>query len=187
MRIFIAVPITQTHVQEVDQFRIANDRWLKDEVNIHGLRWMKDDTLHLTSLFVGEIDPKQLTPIQQQVKLIAQSISPFNLDFEKFCFAPSDKKATMIWARYAEHAKFTNLQKQLAAKIGEIVMLTGLHEKAIPHINIARFKPAFTANHKFRDSAKMSTLQVDCLEIWQSHLDSSAAHYDSIAHFKMAG
>ncbi len=97
-RLFIGIPITDALISELQIIR-------PELKTVSNLRWVPNENLHITLLFIGETDVKNIDGIKTSVKLTLQSMLPFELIFDKFAFMPA-KKPYMIWARYKKDENF---------------------------------------------------------------------------------
>lgn len=107
-----------------------------------GLKWVKDETLHITLKFCGEIELKDLIRLQTIIEQFfgINAISSFQLTLGKAGAFPSLRRPRILWLGVQEGQD--NLIS-LASSMEDICRKSGLpSDKRIfhPHITIARVK-----------------------------------------------
>ncbi len=149
------------------------------------LGWVKDDNLHLTLRFIGEVE----RPLAQDIAaaLGAIRIAPFALSLDgvgRF----DRRNGGALWAGVSPKEPVA----ALAAKVERACISAGLdpERRAFhPHITIARFRrqsAAFADALIARNRALASPpFEVDRFILYESHLSRHGAHYEAVASYSL--
>lgn len=109
---------------------------LEDDLG-KGIKWVKEENLHITLLFLGNTKEEKVDDIISATKEIKQNF--FRVFFSKLTYMPPEKeKARMIWAT-GESEELVVLQK----KIERCMVPSFKKEKEkdfLPHITLGRIK-----------------------------------------------
>jgi 2'-5' RNA ligase len=120
-RIFIAInlPVEIKKQLVIEQQEI--DRLFTE---INPIRWTKQDNLHITLLFIGQISKEELANIVEIVNQIQSKYSSFSLELDEIIYGPRgnydfDSKIVprMIWVNIKQSKELFSLQKELQQKI----------------------------------------------------------------------
>ena len=104
MRIFTGFEINQQLIHKILSFKKQN--------KLPGLRFIKCENLHITSFFIGEINPHDISLYVTKLEGLTNTIKPFSLVSSKIDFSQG-KSPYMIW-QYFEHSnEFNQCCKQI--------------------------------------------------------------------------
>lgn len=137
-RLFIAIPLTEVYKDTLRQFQNAQDQ---------KFRWISEPNWHLTLLFMGSFPRSSIAALTQTLHQFFQRQPSVSLTPKAFLFAPKLAKARMIWLRFHESQPFDDLVNSLYQTLEglyadlDLSFSIQLHEKQIPHVTLARFKP----------------------------------------------
>jgi RNA 2',3'-cyclic 3'-phosphodiesterase len=120
MRQFIAIPLPENVKQEIEQL-------LKNYREVEGLRFVKPENLHLTLVFLGDMETEGLIEKVRKV-----SFSPFNISTRSVELFP-EGKPRLIWIELNQPAELSELRKELAD-------IFNIDEKFRAHVTVARIK-----------------------------------------------
>jgi len=151
---------------------------------VEGARWQRDDQLHLTLAFIGEVSPKAMREIEGELSRI--TFEPFNLTFTDVgMFGKFDMPKT-LWAGVEDKAPLIHLHEKVLTAIER----TGIemdHRRYKPHVTLARFKRgayARIATWLSNNGALRSpTETVQYFTLFSSHLTSEGPIYQVAARF----
>ena len=155
--------------------------------DIHGVRWVPPEQLHLTLLFLGELAPENLDRLCTTLATIA--IAPFSLTFDRTGCFPRPAAPRILWAGIIPHpvlSRLVLLVREAAADCGVIV-----DEKPFsPHITLARIKhpkPCPVTGFTGRPiTDKKLPVPVDRFILYQSTLTSQGAIHEAVRAFRLA-
>lgn len=120
MRLFIAIEISD---QVKNQILKITDR-LK---LIKGVRVVKQQNIHLTLLFLGDI--KDVQGVVNKLKNI--KFSPFEVIVEGAGFFPNNKNIKVAWVGIRKNIQLEYLQKKIS-------LILNKRERYVPHLTVAR-------------------------------------------------
>jgi 2'-5' RNA ligase len=151
---------------------------LREEVgNPPGLRWVPEENLHLTVLFLGNVAEEMLPNLQTMIGQALTEFCPFSLTFDRFCFAPKSHRPRMIWARYRKQPDFRQLVNRMTDLYDQIKPGQQQRKSPIPHVTLARlrdFRPS-PEHHVFPRGRH--EFEVKSLVLWASELHPEGARY----------
>ena len=150
------------------------------------LGWVKDDNLHLTLRFIGEVERPLADDIAAALGRIRAA--PFALSLDGI--GRFDRRTGgALWAGVAPKAPIA----ALAVKVERVCTAAGVppERRAFhPHITLARFhrrSAAFAEALTARNRALASPpFEVTEFILYQSHLSRHGAHYEAVARYELA-
>jgi 2'-5' RNA ligase len=158
-RLFIAIPL--------------NDECFQAFTNFEGLR-IDPANLHITALFIGEVNVEEVDEIIKRSNEIALKVAPFELEFDRIMI----KRGTMIWGLFKDSEPFKKLNSDLAQIIG-----IEMEREQIPHVTLARLKEKQWIDLK-QVNIK-NPLIVDRIILFESHLSNLGAKYLALKTFML--
>ncbi len=185
LRLFIAVSLSAKQIDQV----AALQNQLKH--SLKGVRWVKQEGMHLTLSFIGETDPEMLDTIKEIMNRVVTPFSKFKLSISGCGVFPGPSRARVLWLGVEKGAEeLTDLAEKLAAGLAEI----GLKQegrKYQPHLTIGRIRQSleekmiieyFLAKNDF----KTETAVVEHFELLESRLSSEGAKYRVLHRKKLS-
>ncbi|MCD5396320.1 MAG: RNA 2',3'-cyclic phosphodiesterase [Candidatus Pacebacteria bacterium] len=148
-------------------------------------RGVKKENLHITLIFLGNLDDNQLFETINTSKEVAKRHKPFLVKLEKICFGPPKKfPPRMVWVKGALNQGLANLQKDLEDSIFKLSTYKYKTKGArpfSPHITLARIK--VWEFRRLEDKPEIDeeidlTFEVNSFEIMESFLKRSGAEYE---------
>ncbi len=114
---------------------------LQEALAAPGVRWVTPDTMHLTLLFLGDVEDRDLARVCKAVAAGCEGHPAFTLEVEGVGCFPNPTRPRTVWAGVGDGA---DELKALQASIDAALVETGLYrseEKPFtPHITLGRFK-----------------------------------------------
>ena len=159
----------------------ARKRLLSVCRGLPGVRWQRDDQLHLTLRFIGEVEEPAIDDIKSV--LGAVRATPFSYDITAMGLFGTLAKPRILWAGVAPKAPFLALHERIEqALVGCGLAPDG--RRFSPHITLARFGRggevrarrlgAFIAAH---DPLFIPGQAAEGFALYASFLSPSGAHY----------
>jgi len=175
LRVFVAIEIPSSITEALEGTRGG----------VEGARWQRDDQLHLTLAFIGEVPNKQLTEIADELSRI--HFKPFDLQLQGVdYFGKKPTKPNSLWAGVVDKEPLVHLHE----KITHALMNIGLEmdtRKFKPHVTLARFKRGATARLgdwlSVNEALKTPTETIGHFSLFSSQLTSERAFYQVEARF----
>jgi 2'-5' RNA ligase len=85
----------------IDPGKAIRDRLVALQENLArtgaDVKWVEADNLHLTMLFLGEVDQRELTPVCRVVAEAAQQHAPFPMSIEHAGAFPNVRRPRTLW------------------------------------------------------------------------------------------
>jgi RNA 2',3'-cyclic 3'-phosphodiesterase len=151
--------------------------------------WTNPDNVHLTLKFLGEIDKKLVSKVEQVCLETISSMSPFKLSIDRIGLFPNERHPRVLWIGLGgEIETLEKLQEQLDERLAGIGF--EVEEKDFqPHLTVGRIR----SNKNLREMLKRSdgyslptlSFMVEEIVLMKSDLLSSGACYSELAKARM--
>jgi 2'-5' RNA ligase len=177
-RVFIAINLPEDIKKRLSDYQ---KKWPTLPV-----RWVREDNLHITLVFLGYLNDEELLEVIKIVKEIASKNPSFSINLNKIIYGPPKKfPPRMIWIEGEKSQELANLQKDLENALYSS-SVKGIKEGEIrpysPHITLGRIK-----NWEFRKiepeerpgvSEEISlSFPVESIEVMESQLKRGGSEY----------
>ncbi len=155
--------------------------------NLHGLKWVRENQLHLTLRFIGNVDDGQAAILNQQFQKIQDS--SLRLKIQGVGVFPDTSRARILWAGIVAERNLFALQE----KIEEAIVKSGLEPETRayhPHITLARIKYVdreILKNYleKHREWS-LETVYINSFHLVESTLNRDGSIYHNIGTYQLA-
>lgn len=186
MRTFIAIELDPEVKKSLTDF-LARLKQLGPK----NISWVRQEGMHLTLKFLGEIDETQVTPIKDVLNSILKNYSRFPMAVTGTGFFPSNPKyLRVLWVGVEEQPALMSLQLELESgleKMGFLREKRAFH----PHLTLGRVRVPSNLkeildemeNHK---NSTFGDMSVQKITFFQSTLKPSGAEYTVLAEFSLA-
>jgi 2'-5' RNA ligase len=105
------------------------------------VKWVSAESMHVTLLFLGEVDDRELHAVCKEVKAAAASEPPFTLRVSGVGAFPTPRRPKILWAGVTDGAEPL---KRLYASLEERMLELGCYRKEergyTPHLTLGRAK-----------------------------------------------
>jgi 2'-5' RNA ligase len=175
-RIFIAINLPEAIKTKLVSFQ---KKWPTLPI-----RWVKPENLHITLLFLGNLDDNQLFETIKISKEVAKRHKPFLIVLKRICYGPTEKKPPrMVWIEGELNQQLANLQKDLEDSIFQHPLYKYKENEARayhPHITLGRLK--MWEFRRLEDRPEIEEdidlkFEVNSFEVMESHLKRGGAEY----------
>jgi RNA 2',3'-cyclic 3'-phosphodiesterase len=155
------------------------------------VRWADPANLHLTLVFLGELDDERLASVHEAVQDVAPNVKPFTLAVAGLGTFGSLDAPRVVWAGLGGNLRrLTELHDALAAAL-EARGFTRESRPFSPHLTLARLKAPLSAGDAHRLASLVrdgstsertpgAPFPVDHINIMKSELLRPAARYTSL-------
>jgi len=147
-------------------------------------KWVKKENIHITVLFLGNLDNNQLLETIQSTKQVLEDYKPFLVGIERFSYGPDNKiPPRLIWAKIKKNKEFSALKNDIENTIfdlPEYKYKTKEGKSFNPHITIARiqsFKFRALANKPNIDIPLNMQFEINSIDIMESVLTKKGPEY----------
>jgi 2'-5' RNA ligase len=184
-RIFTAIDISEETRRMVSDY-IEN---LRGEFSNIRVGWEREEKLHLTLKFLGDIDEQRLKNLVEAVETTAEQFSKFNLCVAQTGVFPSPRNARILWLGLHDEQQ-GNLQRLNDILETECERKGFEKEKRNfkPHLTIARLRePAQSkelAGKHLRNDFPSIEFAVSEIVIYESRLQKSGSIYSIVSKYK---
>lgn len=156
---------------------------------LNGVKWQRDDQLHLTLSFIGEVPRNIARDIADCLSLV--HFTPFDLSLKSVGLFGTFDKPRLLWAGVEGADALCHLQEKIEhALIGLGIDIDGRKYK--PHITLARVRGRsrpfeveqwLAAN----DSFLSAIMRVEHFTLFSSQLSHNGSYYHAEAQFPAEG
>lgn len=168
MRLFIAIPLAEQVRNQLAQLQQP----------INGVRWQKEEQIHLTLKFLGDTSGEQFQALLPQLEGV--EATAFTIHLQGFGYFPKGKHPRVLWAGVEPSEPLLELQKEIeeaCSKVG----FEPEQRPFKPHITLGRVKGgsksdvmSFINQHK---QFKNSDVPVDNFVLYESKLHPEGAKH----------
>ena len=179
MRLFIAIDLDSPARAAV----VDLQRRLRRSLAPASLKWVRPEQLHVTLVFIGEIDDLRMPAIAEATGADIQ-LPPFRLGFGNPGVFPPAGAPHVLWVGVAEGAHaVVDLQRRMAQRI-EGVGVASSERVFQPHLTLARWpngRPSDRQRVAAGGAAAIPSVLVEAVTLYQSRLSSSGAVHLALA------
>jgi len=153
-------------------------------------KWVRDDNLHVTLKFIGEVREERLDAIRDALATV-RSAAPVSLQFHGLGFFPNEKRPRVFWAAMGGSANLPHLAKDIEAALEKIGIPREQREFSA-HLTLARFGDApfskeLEAAIEARSGSDFGFYTTSEFHLYQSNLKRSGAEYTRLLSFRFDG
>lgn len=167
-RLFIAIPVPAEVTQRLGRFMPSGEE---------GWRKVRPESLHLTLVFLGNVDERSVEWVGRAMRRAAAQVAPLELSAEGIGAFPTKAKARVVWAGVeGELTTLHDLHDRLASELRAEGFQ--LDERTYrPHVTLARSRtPRHLPAHLATDTA-FGKWQAEEAVLFESELSSFGARY----------
>ncbi len=148
LRTFIAVAVDRAIRGRLVSLQAALAR------SAEGVKWVEEENLHVTLLFLGDVDERDVTEVCRTVAKVCAAHEPFLLRVEGVGCFPQAKRPRTIWAGISSGTKeLIALHAALEPALSELGCYRHEERQYTPHLTLGRVK------HSDNGQALVSALQ----------------------------
>ena len=183
MRLFVAVfPPPKLQARIARQVK-------RRAVELPPARWVPEERIHLTLLFLGEVESEAQSLAALQG--IGSSRAPFRLELTSPGFFPGRGKARVLWVGLEASEALVDLASAVESACRETVRLEQRRQAFLPHLTVGRCRKPWS-----RGAARSWTsgswpdlggFEVPYFHLVESRLRSSGATYRVLERFELKG
>jgi 2'-5' RNA ligase len=105
------------------------------------VKWVEPENLHVTLLFLGEVDERELPAVCRVVGEGAGTLAPFRMSVEKAGCFPTPRRPRILWVGVGEGAQgLCALHDALEGPLLELGCYRREERQYTPHITLGRVK-----------------------------------------------
>jgi len=188
MRLFIAVDLDDASRAAIAvlQKRIA----VALDDSRSRVTWVKPDRMHLTLVFIGEVDDRRAPDVVAAVDRPVHS-PPFEMVLENAGTFPAAGAPRALWVGVSGGARqLTDLQAEMARRVAALGI--ALESRPFhPHLTLGRWKTSRSSDRRRAlDAAKPGVVgrtRIDGATLYQSRISSAGPTYTPLARATLSG
>ena len=177
LRLFIALNLTAEL-----RARIATDVLTPLRAQLPDVRWVREETLHITLAFLGELSKAEAREAHVVMHEIAASQAPFSLSLTGLGVFPSPARPRVIWLGLADPTPVHKLYRVFEHKRSRLG-IPAEGRTYHPHVTLGRLQPH--AGREVRDTLAPAlaplefeaTVAFRSLDLMRSELTPKGARY----------
>jgi 2'-5' RNA ligase len=155
------------------------------------ISWVREEGMHLTLKFLGEIEESQASPISKILCSVSKKCPRFSLSVRGTGYFPANPKyLRVLWVGVEEQPVLMGLQNELES---ELEKLSFAREKRTfhPHLTLGRVRAPSNLNEVLEELEKnkitvFGTMTVQKITFFQSRLKPSGAEYTALAECELS-
>ena len=180
----------------IDLGQAIRDRLVALQENLAGtgvdVKWVEPDNLHVTMLFLGEVDQRDLMAVGRAVAKVAAGIIAFPINIEKAGAFLSARRPRTLWVGVGSGAaEVTALHDALEGPLLDLGCYRREERAFSPHLTLGRVKVERGANGLTAELAKYASWSagettVAEVQVMGSELTSTGPVYTVLSRAKLA-
>ena len=174
-RVFIAINLPEKTREEIFS--------LKEEWPDLPCRWVKRENLHITLVFLGNINEKELEKTFNLVREVGENNDSFSINLEKVSYGPGKKlPPRLVWISGKSSPQLMKLKDDLDRMLLKELNIRPEKRDFNPHITLGRIRKWDWAriNPEERSWVNLNVsfeIPVNSIEVMESHLKRTGAEY----------
>ena len=188
MRLFIAIDLNESAREAI---RTEQARLKKALAGRSSLKWVRDEQMHLTLVFLGEVADDLAQRIVDSINQPIDQVA-FEASFGGVGMFPPHGPPRVLWIGMRDGAQQTiAVQRELAARVRRLGV--ELEDRPFhPHLTLARWRDSRASDRsRAADAAKatraVARVHVDHATLYQSRLSPSGSTYTPLARATLSG
>jgi len=187
MRLFLALDLDDRSRQAIAREQVRIRRALRDGSPV---RWTAPEQMHLTLLFIGQVDEPAVAAIATDVSEPIR-MHPFDLSFAGLGVFPPRGVPRALWVGGGAGTQLVHeLRHELDARVRRRGV--SLEERPFsPHLTIARWRSSRPSDrHRvlaLASNATITHMRVDHASLYHSRLSSAGSTYTELARANLTG
>ena len=177
MRLFVAALLPGEVRQSLGEFTNS----LKP--NIDGVKWEKEEKLHITLKFLGETDEQNAAKVSDIVGGLAQKYSPFRTSVKNIGGFPGLDNPRVLYIGLSPNEELSAFQREIEAGL-ETLGFAREKRRFIPHVTIGRVRKRFGIKAPVPMPQKVG-FEISSIGIIKSELKPEGSVYSPLSVFTL--
>jgi RNA 2',3'-cyclic 3'-phosphodiesterase len=155
---------------------------LRDQPGGRDVRWVREESLHVTLRFLGSTDPARVADLEREVALATRGIAPFSVSLAGAVLFPTPRRARVVALQLAPEAELAALA--LRVERGTVAAGFAAEPRAFrPHLTLGRAREQRRVRLDVTASVTAHGDAWDVTEtvLFRSDLAPGGARYTSLA------
>jgi len=186
VRLFVAVDLDDSARAAI----AAEQDRLRRTADGAPLRWVRAEHLHLTLVFLGEVEEQRANRVIEAYAAPA-AMPPFELAFSGVGAFPPRGAPRALWIGVSRGASELKALQQLIADRAREQKLTVESRPFSPHLTVGRWQDSRSSDRQryvsVASRAEIARVRVSRATLYRSQLSSAGPTYTALAHATLAG
>lgn len=155
---------------------------------VDGVRWVKDEGIHITVKFLGEVAESAITPMYKVLKPTGEAFGPIPAALNKIDAFPNKNRARVIVVTLGQGVEVMEaIFSEVECRLGTIMEIEREERAYLPHLTLGRRKvPKPFPNGDVPDIQRKEFV-VEHLVLFKSTLTSGGAIHTPLWKIKFGG
>lgn len=154
---------------------------------VEGAHWQRDDQLHLTLAFIGDVPKRTWHEIEGELSRI--TLAPFELSLRGVGFFGKPKQPKTLWTGVSDRAPLIHLHDKICHAM-DVICVDVERRKYKPHVTLARFRRHAHARIgdwlTEHENLQTPTFTVEHFTLFSSQLTREGSYYTVESRFGRA-
>ncbi len=157
---------------------------LKDNLSDLPAKWIKEENIHITLLFIGYINDNKINELKLSIRRVVEKVKAFEIKIKDISYAPPNlNPPKMIWANIIKSDSLDYLRKRFHEEVG-----VGSRE-FLPHITLAKINSWQFNKMEPEEIPKIEregmTFTTKSVELMESKVLKGSVKYELLEKFKL--
>jgi RNA 2',3'-cyclic 3'-phosphodiesterase len=155
---------------------------------VDGIRWVKNDGIHITVKFLGEVAESKIAPMHEALKPAGEIYAPIPACLDKIDAFPNKRRARVIVVTLSQGVEtMQTIFSQVEERLDALMEIEREERAFLPHITLGRRKvPKPFPNGDVPDIQRKEFM-VEHLVLFKSTLTPGGAIYAPLWKIKLGG
>lgn len=186
MRLFLAVALSPEVRESIER----ETECFSQQVSDLELKWVAQDNLHLTMLFLGEVEEEHLDDLRRAVSQATSELKPMHLQYGGFGSFPF-RRPRVIWVGALSEPDEALIEAMRHLKMTCSEFADEVWRNSYPHITIARVRSKAGGPKALEEAirafrwGKIVSQDVNELTLYSSHLTKEGTRYEVVDMFPL--
>lgn len=182
-RVFIAINLPENIKNKLEEIQRKTENSFSYFNGVCPITWTRKNNLHITLLFLGNIETEDLFEIFEKLENIIQETDQLEINLNSILYSPKDNPR-MVWVNGEKSKELKEFQE----KIEEELFNRGNKEFNV-HITLGRIKQWQFKRIEKEEIPELEqvdlSFKVDSIEVMESELKRGGAIYTTLKSFPL--
>jgi len=184
MRIFIAIDLDNEIKKNLSLLILKLNKGNRN------IKWVKNQGMHMTLKFLGEIKKEKVSEIESALLEVTKEYKSFPLRFKGTgTFPPGKKVPRVLWIGIERCEILKSLQSRLEEEL-EKLDFPKENREFHPHLTLGRVKTSFVlgptlSEFEIHNNTDFGEMEVNKITLFMSTLKPTGAEYTVISEFEL--
>jgi len=182
-RVFIAINLPDNIKNKLEEIQRKTENSFSYFSGFCPITWTRKNSLHITMLFLGNIEAEDLLDIFEKLEAITQNTEPFEINLNSITYSPPNNPR-MVWVNGEKTDELKNLQGAMEKELFN----RGSKEFNL-HITLGRIKQWQFKKIEKEEIPQLEEInlkfRVNSIEVMESELKRGGSAYTTLKSFPL--